>query len=170
MTYILDSNIFIQAQNDYYCLDVCPGFWDFLDNKFKAGEIVSITNVYDELKKKDDDVFSWVQSRKEFFGKTEDRDTQINYAEIANHVTKFYSKKQQNNPHIKRFLDVADPWIIAKARSINAIVVSHEIRGKDKNNPKPKIPEICDHFGITTIRTKELLRELQVKFIMESKL
>ncbi|MGR6438810.1 DUF4411 family protein [Proteus mirabilis] len=30
MSYLIDANIFIQAQQDYYCFDLCPGFWEFM--------------------------------------------------------------------------------------------------------------------------------------------
>ena len=28
-TYLLDSNVFIQAKNLYYGFDFCPAFWDW---------------------------------------------------------------------------------------------------------------------------------------------
>lgn len=64
MTYIIDSNIFIEAQNTYYCFDVCPGFWDFLSQRFASGELISIRNVYDEIAHKDDDIFNWLTGLK----------------------------------------------------------------------------------------------------------
>ena len=31
MAYLLDSNVFIRAKNDYYDFDICPAFWDWLE-------------------------------------------------------------------------------------------------------------------------------------------
>ncbi|BEM41764.1 DUF4411 family protein [Serratia marcescens] len=166
MTYIIDSNIFIEAQNTYYCLDVCPGFWDFLGQRFESGELVSIRNVYDEIAHKDDAIFDWLKARKPYFGAVSDEATQRNFADIANYVQVEYSARKTNNPNINSFLSVADPWLIAKAMSTSATLVTHEVRA-GAGSFKPKIPDICDKFGVNVIRTNELLRNLQVRFIMD---
>lgn len=165
MTYIIDSNIFIEAQNTYYCFDVCPGFWDFLSQRFASGELISIRNVYDEIAHKDDDIFNWLKERKHFFGSIDDENTQRNFAEIVNYVQKEYSSRKYNNPYIMPFLNAADPWLIAKAKTLSATLVTHEV-GVNTQSSKPKIPDVCNKFGVTTIRTKELLRNLQVRFIL----
>ncbi|MCC8376727.1 DUF4411 domain-containing protein [Photorhabdus sp. HUG-39] len=168
MIYLIDSNVFIQAQNEYYCFDVCPGFWEFIERKFNEGQFISIKNVYHELAKQDDAVFAWVKDRKSFFQSVDDIDTQKNFSEIVNYVNEEYSPRHKNSRlHIQTFLNVADPWIVAKARTVHATVVSHEVRDKSKQSPKPKIPDVCDHFHVPTIRTSELLRSFQVKFILE---
>ncbi|WP_145484612.1 DUF4411 family protein [Yersinia aldovae] len=168
MTYIIDSNIFIEAQNTYYCLDVCPGFWEFLSQRFESGELISIKNVYDEISHKDDAIYEWVKERRPFFGAVDDEITQKNFAEIANYVQTEYSSRKANNPNIHSFLSVADPWLIARAKTLSATLVTHEIKA-GSGSFKPKIPDICEKFGVQTMRTDELLRMLQVKFIMEIK-
>nr|WP_154325071.1 DUF4411 family protein [Pantoea sp. 201603H] len=165
MTYIIDSNIFIQAQNDYYCMDICPGFWDFLSERFYSGELLSIKHVYDEIAHKDDPIYEWVKERRSFFSAVDDEATQRNFADIANYVQTEYELRKKNNHNIAPFLSVADPWLIAKAKSLSATIVTHEVRAK--GSPKPKIPDICDQFGVSFIRTNELLRSLQIRFIKE---
>ncbi|WP_140919054.1 DUF4411 family protein [Limnobaculum xujianqingii] len=166
MSYLIDANIFIQAQSDYYCFDLCPGFWDFMGSKFVDGQLISIRNVFDELQKRDDEVCTWSKNIKQFFQNVDDRETQRYFGDIANYVQKEYIPRHKNSlPHIQSFLSVADPWIIAKAKATDSIVVTHEVR--DKNNGcKPKIPDICDYFNVKTIRTNELLRNFQVQFIL----
>ena len=39
MAYLLDTNIFIQAKNEYYGFDLCPGFWDWLERQNKVGQV-----------------------------------------------------------------------------------------------------------------------------------
>ena len=39
MTYLLDTNIFIDAKNRYYGFDICPAFWEWL-TKLNKSEIV----------------------------------------------------------------------------------------------------------------------------------
>lgn len=33
MSYLLDANVFMDAKNRHYGLDLCPAFWDWLINK-----------------------------------------------------------------------------------------------------------------------------------------
>ena len=49
--YLLDANVFIEAQNRYYGLDFCPAFWDWLVMKNRAGRVTSIKKVADEIRR-----------------------------------------------------------------------------------------------------------------------
>jgi len=42
MTYLLDTNIFIQAKNLHYGFDFCPAFWDWLIASNNAQVVFSI--------------------------------------------------------------------------------------------------------------------------------
>jgi len=86
LTYLIDSNIFIQAQNEYYCMDICPGFWDFLSERFHSGELISIRQVYDEISHKDDPIYEWVKDKKSFFSTVDDEATQRNFGRDADLV------------------------------------------------------------------------------------
>lgn len=49
MMYLLDANVFIQAQKLHYGLDFCPAFWDWLVAQNAAGHVFSIQKVGDEI-------------------------------------------------------------------------------------------------------------------------
>ena len=50
---------------------------------------------------------------------------------------------------------VADPWIIAQAKTLEGCVVTEEA----KNKPNAaKIPNVCSRFGIDCISVQELLK------------
>lgn len=90
----------------------------------------------------------------------DDVDTQANFAEIVQHVaTAHYSE-----PAVAKFLDSADSLLIAKARLIGAIVVTHELP-----NPGSKkrvlIPDVCLVFGVPFMNTYEALRQFSAKFV-----
>ena len=42
MTYLLDTNIFIESKNRYYGFDIAPGFWEWLNIVMTNGDINSI--------------------------------------------------------------------------------------------------------------------------------
>lgn len=67
MNYLLDANSYIQAKNQYYQMDVCPGYWDWLDYQFEAGVLASVSLVYDEMEKYNDELSDWIKGRKKQF-------------------------------------------------------------------------------------------------------
>lgn len=160
--YLLDSNVFIEAKNRYYADDICPGFWEWMDRAADQKTAHSIIQVYDELKGGDDALARWVKARNKngLFLDVGDESTQIEFRKIADYV----SKNAQFTEHAKlSFLNGADPWLIAKAKSAKAIVVTHE-QFDSKSKKRIKIPNICKHFLVPYIDTFEMLRELTVSF------
>ena len=54
----------------------------------------------------------------------------------------------------------ADPWIICHARISGACVVTDEQRAeRPKATKPPKIPNVCDHYGLECITPAEFLEQ-----------
>jgi hypothetical protein len=66
---------------------------------------------------------------------------------------------------LDEFLGGADPWLIAKAMTINATVVTHEQLNLAARR-KFLIPNVCQHFGGPFIDTFELLNALGARFVL----
>lgn len=161
MRYLLDANTYIQAKNQYYGMDICPAYWDWLDQQFELGLIGSIDMIGRELKDGSDDLSKWAKNRPSHFISNDDDSTQ----EIFSKIIQTVMAGNYNPGNRDNFLAKADPWIIAKAKAIGATVVSHEIR-LTPSTKKVKVPNICQKFGVPCIDTFELLRELQAKFVL----
>ena len=54
--YYLDANVFIQAKNGPYGMDIAPSFWKLLDEQSEAGVICGSSMVYKELVAGDDEL------------------------------------------------------------------------------------------------------------------
>ena len=161
MRYLLDSNTYIQAKNQYYGMDICPAYWDWLDQQFELGELGSIDFIGRELKDGNDELAEWAKNRPNHFIANDDAATQQQFMQIVNSVMAGdYNAGNRDN-----FLAKADPWIIAKAKSIGATVVSHEAH-LISGTKKVKVPNICKEFEVPCISTFQLLRELQAKFVL----
>ncbi len=63
------------------------------------------------------------------------------------------------------FLSGADPWLIAKAMTTGATVVTHEVLNYDAKR-KFIIPNICEQLDIPFLNTFELLHRLEAKFVL----
>lgn len=162
MAYCLDTNTFIEAKNLHYGMDFCPGFWDMIDIQAEVGEVFSITQVCDELLSGKDELSAWIEERKNnsWFVETDDTQTQLAFTEIAEFVVASYPEAQ-----VSHFLSGADPWLIAKCKTIGATLVTKEVFAPGAK--KIKIPNICQQFGVSFIPTHEMIRILGNRYILE---
>lgn len=163
MNYLLDANTYIQAKNEYYHMAVCPGYWDWLDRQFANQNLASVSLVYDELKSFGDELTVWVKERKAHFLEISDDPTQERYTEIANYVATLEGLRPGS---LEDFLQGADPWLIAKAKELDAVVVTHEALAP-AGSKKIKIPNVCREFEVEYINTFQLLQNLKARFVLE---
>ena len=63
MTYLIDTNVFIDAKKRFYGFDICPAFWDWLVLKNKERIVFSIEKVRDEINKGEDQLFEWIKAK-----------------------------------------------------------------------------------------------------------
>lgn len=159
MIYLLDANTYIEAKNRYYDMEFCPAYWDWLDQQFVMGVASSIDMIGRELKDGNDDLAEWVKARGVQFIPNDDDATQEVFTEIVH----FVMSKDFNPAYRDQFLAKADPWLIAKAKTIGATVVTHESALSDATK-KVKVPNICRQFEVRCIDTFSFLRETQAKF------
>ena len=82
----------------------------------------------------------------------------MEFRRVSEHVRKTYAQNQA-----REFLGRADPWLIAHAIAEGGKVVTLEVR-VPVISQKVKIPNVCDAFGITTLNTYQMLRELGASF------
>jgi hypothetical protein len=74
---------------------------------------------------------------------------------------------EYTEPHRSHFLAVADPWLIAKAKTLGATVVTHEVLAP-LGSKKVKIPNICREFGVEFCNTFDLLEFGAAQFILNN--
>jgi hypothetical protein len=164
VTYVLDSNIFIEAKQRYYAFDVCPGFWAALVWQHGQGRVVSVDRVKAELEDFTDELSTWVATTMPaecFFDTDMDAVTSA-YAEAIAWVM---AQAQFSEAAKAEFAaaENADAWVIAFARAMDATIVTHE-----KLNPairrKVPIPNVCDALNVPYVDTFEMLRKLSTRF------
>lgn len=160
MRYCLDANIFIQAKNLYYHFDICPGFWDLLDQQ--NGTVESIIPIYDELVAGNDELKSWAKDQKEtgFFANISEPAIQEAFRLIAGYVVDKYEPHQAG-----KFLDCADPWLIAYAQMTDCTIVTSERLAPGAK--VVKIPNVCEKFGVDYTDCFTMLRGLNARFILD---
>ncbi|UMR30456.1 DUF4411 family protein [Massilia sp. MB5] len=165
MKYLLDSNAFIEAKNRYYRMTVCPAYWQWILRMFESNAVASISMVGSELKKGDDELAEWAKEHGAIFLPVDDVDTQQSFQKVAGFVAR---KGQEMKPGaVGDFLGGADPWLIAKAMALDAVVITHEAYASDVRK-RFLIPNVCEEFGVSWMNTFDLLELLEARFVLPS--
>jgi predicted nucleic acid-binding protein len=158
MPYLLDANVFIDAQQKYYPLDVVVAFWDWMVAENQKGNLFSHEQVLIELLKGKDDLAKWAKNKGKSFFLPTDADTNKQAK-----VNKWVSS-QSFDPDAKReFFRVADFFLIACAKAHGFTLVTHETYEPTRLN-RVKIPNVCRGVGVQYCNTFQMLRNESVKF------
>lgn len=153
MTFCMDSSAWMDGWVRDYPPDVFPSLWENLDHNIQAGLIHSTEEVYVEIKKKDDGLYTWLKDRKEIFVPIKE-EIQNTVAELLVKYPRLVDTKKNRSQ--------ADPFVIATAEYFNAAVVTGE-----KPSGKievPRIPDVCYDRETPCISFIQMLRQIGWKF------
>jgi len=163
MKHLLDANTLIEAKNRYYGMTICPGYWSWLLLQNQALELASIIPVREELARGRDELAEWAKDNADLFHTISDEQTQTAFGEVVGAIAQQSGKMKVGA--LEEFLDGADPWLIAKAMSTGATVVTHEVLNLEARR-KFIIPNICEMFEVPYMNTFELLNKLEARFVL----
>lgn len=159
--FLIDTNILITAQNEYYPLDFCSGFWEFIKDKNLSKDIGIIKSVENELKEKQDIISQWLQTSNLQILDDTNLAIQEIYKNIVNDIANGVISPYFLQAEINRFLSKADPWLIAAAKHDNYTIVTNE-KLVAPNSAKVKIPNVCSYYGVNYTTPFNMLRDLGI--------
>jgi len=149
--YCLDTGVLIEPWNKHYSPELCPEYWEILDDLAKKGVVFCTFEVRRELEKEDDGLYAWAKEKPHLFREVTD-DVNANMKKImASHPELVDDKKGRS---------LADPWVIAHAMADKAIVVTTEMPA----SKKIKIPDVCIAYKIPWIPEFEFAKKIGVRF------
>ena len=159
-TYLLDSNVFIEAKNRYYGLDFCPAFWEWVIQQNDAGRVFSIEKVGDELAAGQDQLATWASGlgAKLFLPPTPAMLPSMSA------VSQWVSGQGFLPSAVTDFLQGADYYLVAFAHANNHVVVTHEVHSNGVK--RVKIPTVCIGMGVKFMNTFDMLRLEQARFVL----
>jgi len=161
MAFLLDANTLIQAKNEYYGFDLCPGFWAWLEQQNAAGAVFSIDRIQQELERGNDALATWATAHGNGFFQPVDDQTNQAMAAVATWV-----QNGNFSDNAKReFFSGADPFLIAHAMAHGQTVATHEVH-KEGERKKVKIPTVCRGLNVPCVRTFDMLRQNGAVFVL----
>ena len=143
MRYVFDSSSLINLFQHYYP-ERFPSLWEKFDDVVENEHLTSVKEVFNEVSRRDDALSIWVKEQKNKLFSNPTMDELHFVADIfrVKHFQGMIRKKEQ-----LKGSPVADPFVIARAKILDAYVVTEENYAKNS----AKIPNVCKHFNILCI-------------------
>ena len=145
MKYVIDSNILIDMKHFYP--QIFTSFWNKMNELIASNEMISVKEAYNELTSRNDFISKWAEENELIFA-TPNADEYTTVTEI---MTKH--KELVKNESINGGRAVADPFLIAKAKATNSILITNETLTPNAH----KIPNICDEYKIRVMNLEEFM-------------
>ena len=147
MTYVLDTNVIRKLLFHFPKKGkVFEEVWASLEAGIQAEKYISVDECFNELAgqfSKDSDALKWINERKYMFKNPDSAETLI-IREL------FKNSKMRESIHTKNILSnrpSADAYIVAKAKQIQATVVTAE----EYKPHSAQLPNLCEQLEVTYI-------------------
>jgi hypothetical protein len=160
LSYLLDSDVFIQAKNLHYGLDFCPALWDWLTASNTADSVFSTEKVGDEIAAGADELSDWAADRGDSFFLKPD----AAILPALGSVSTWATSQNYEPAAVNTFLQVADFYLVSHALAHGHTVVTHEIASI--STKKIKIPNACIGLGVKCMTPFEMLRHERARFVL----
>lgn len=176
LEYLIDSNCLMTPYNEYYSPDffLSESFWNQLHRQVIQGSVGIIRPVYQEVFQSGGKKTGFNQKLNQWLRELE-KDGHIlpinnavigQYADVINYLRE---SPDFSDIAVERWseISVADPWLIAFAKadsdessSVRVVTFERKSGHMDPHQPSsnPKIPDVADHFGVSTITLFEFMR------------
>ncbi len=157
MLYLLDANVLIDANRDYYPMERVPEFWEWLAHVGQNGDVKIPREIYEEIKDGTDALGAWSKEKEIEAALLLDGDVEV---ALVAQVT--------NDAYAPDLTDIEvekigrDPFLIAYALADqnSRCVVTTEASKPNSQRANRRVPDICDQFGVPWQNTFSFVRTL----------
>lgn len=160
MLYLLDANVLIDANRDYYPLDRVPEFWSWLLAMARTGRVKVPYEVYGEITPAQQAFAQWLKEpdhRKPLLLDEEPAPELVRRVVDDGYAADLTDDEVENLG--------CDPFMIAYALADrgNRCVVTTEVSRPKRQRANRKIPDVCRDLRIPCCNTFELVRALDFR-------
>ena len=160
MLHLLDANVWIDANRDYYPVVRVPEFWAWLLHVGTSGQVKIPIEIFEEVKDFKDDLAEWIKTSEVERGLLLDEDVLV---ELVGQVTTEGYAPDLNDIEIEKIW--RDPFLVAYALADvgQRCVVTTEASKPSTQRANRRLPDVCQQFGIPSCNTFKLLRDLDFR-------
>ena len=157
MLYLLDANVLIDANRDYYPIARVPEFWTWLVHMGENDRVKIPIEVYEEIKDGDDDLALWAKEDTVQQSLLFQEEAQV---VLVSQVTEQGYADVLSDDEIEKL--GRDPFLIAYALVDieHRIVVTTEVSKPGRQGANRHVPDVCNSFDVRCQSTFEFVREL----------
>jgi hypothetical protein len=157
MLFLLDANVLIDANRDYYPLERVSQFWDWLVGRGSSGDLKVPIEIFDEIAAGNDDLAAWIKQPNVREALVLDESVDVGVI-----VESGYGSDLDDVELVKLG---KDPFLVAYAYAdpSSRCVVTTETSSPRKKRANRKIPDVCSDFGIRCVNAFQLVRELDFR-------
>ena len=158
LLYLLDANVLIDADRDYYPIQRVPGFWNWLVYLGEQEQVRVPWEVYVKVTDANDDLASWLKDHRDTLLLSENV-----IPDLVNYVISEGYADDLTDDEIEKLNE--DPFLIAYALadSERRRVVTTERSRPSRERANRHIPDVCDGLGVCHRNTVQLIDELDFR-------
>ena len=160
LLYLLDANVLIHANKDYYPLDRMKGFWDWLQSQASDGLIKMPFEIYQEVAVGKDELAVWIKQ-------PQVQDALRLDEEVDREVLQRVLDTGYGPSLTEDELDEAgrDPFLVAHSLMGGGqrTVVTKEVSRPSKWRGHTKVPNACHRLRVPCITDFEMYRQLNFR-------
>jgi hypothetical protein len=160
LLYLLDANVLIDANRDFYPLKRVPEFWVWLISQGEGGRVALPVEQYEEIKNGKDNLAQWTKQ-------TEVKSAllfseEVNPSLVAR-VTEAGYATDLTDDEVERI--GRDPFLVAYALASkdDRCVVTTEVSKPKRLRANRHIPDVCQDINVRCCHIFEWLRELDFR-------
>ena len=164
MLYLLDTNVLIDANRDYYPIERVPEFWDWLVVMGERGQVKIPQEFYEEIllppprPDQPDPLVDWLKKH---------RDALVLEEEVQGNLVRVVTERgYADDLNAAEIIKIGrDPFLIAYALADapNRCVVTHERSRPGRTRANRHLPDVSRDFDVVPKHTFEMIRELDFR-------
>ena len=157
MLYLLDANVLIDANRDYYPIERVPEFWEWLENAGHNGSAKTPLETYEEISDGSDALANWAKQDaiRCALLLTEEVDVSL-----VSYVVDCAYAADLTDDEVEKI--GRDPFLVAYAlKDPNSrCLVTTEVSKPGRSRANRHLPDVCSDLGVRCYNTFEFVRAL----------
>ncbi len=157
LLYLLDANVLIDANRDYYPLQRVPEFWEWIENASDKGHVKIPLEVYEEVSDGNDELASWAKQEQIKAALLFQEEVDVSLVSYA--TDQGYASDLTDDEVVKIG---RDPFLIAYALKdkTNRCIVTTEVSKPKRLRANRHLPDVCTDLEANCCNTFEFVRAL----------